>query len=399
MQEVKQKEWNNYKMVDIVKYIAAIMVICIHCQSLVSSAYLNFFIKSVICRIAVPFFFISSAYFVRKGASQKPDYIKKYLTRLTKSYLAWSILFIPIGVDWVYQNLHLSGSLLPFALVYGLIHIGTYYHLWYIPAMLFSIYVVDRLLTRLSYKKVFSIAGCLFLFGSLETYYGMLPNGWFKEFFDMFIKIVFTTRSGLFFGMIFVLIGYFIYDYREKLQIYTTYISKLTALFAILLLVEGAFLYTVERLDMNFLIMLVPFSFCFFIGVISLPYVFQCDTKKYRELSKYYYFVHPVCIVIVEEVGLAFDLDFLRAGILSLLLIILLTHALSSCIVSFCQIKKSRVLIAAILGMGTTFILASLFFWIKPATIVVKFELVPCLWFFTSFCMYFVLDRMHQLKI
>lgn len=76
----------NYKMIDVMKYIAAMMVICIHCGSIFSQEYTDFFIKNIICRIAVPFFFISSAYFVRKGSSQGQAYVKTYLKNLIKSY-------------------------------------------------------------------------------------------------------------------------------------------------------------------------------------------------------------------------------------------------------------------------------------------------------------------------
>lgn len=57
------RELNNYRMVDIVKYVAAIMVICIHCNQLLPQEFLNFFVKQIICRIAVYFFF-TYAYFV-----------------------------------------------------------------------------------------------------------------------------------------------------------------------------------------------------------------------------------------------------------------------------------------------------------------------------------------------
>jgi len=139
---------DNYKMLDIIKYISAIMVICIHCKPLFSNEYLSFFFKSIICRIAVPFFFTASAYFIRKGASKKTEYVNNYLN------LGWSVLFIPIGLDWLHQKLMPVDYLLPFALVYALGHIGTYYHLWYIPAILFSVFFVDKLLKRVSYKTL-----------------------------------------------------------------------------------------------------------------------------------------------------------------------------------------------------------------------------------------------------
>lgn len=89
---------DNYKMIDIVKYMAAIMVIVIHCNQIIPHEYLNFFVKNIVCRIAVPFFFISSAYFVRRSNDKQEHYVRKYLKSLLKSYLCWSLLFVPIGI-------------------------------------------------------------------------------------------------------------------------------------------------------------------------------------------------------------------------------------------------------------------------------------------------------------
>lgn len=274
------RELNNYKMVDVIKYVAAIMVICIHCNQLFPQEFLNFFIKQIICRIAVPFFFISSAFFIRKGCEKNANYLKIYLKNSIKSYLIWSAVFIPIGLDWIHQNLALSSNLLPFALIFGLIHVGTYYDLWYIPAMIFCIFIVSKLVKHFSYKIVFFLSTIFFLFGSLETYYRFLPNGWFKNIFDAVIKIFFTTRSGLLFGMIFVAIGFFIYDKKDKLKSLVKYVPMLTLLCGSLLIAEGIFLYNVPKLDMNFLLMLVPFSSSFLYGYCLSQNILNLTQEK-----------------------------------------------------------------------------------------------------------------------
>ncbi|WP_416325809.1 acyltransferase family protein [[Eubacterium] hominis] len=391
----KKQEW-NYQLIDVMKYLAAIMVICVHCNQLFPQDYLNFFIKNILCRIAVPFFFISSAYFVRKGSKTNDNYVKTYLKNLIISYCFWSIIFIPIGLDWIHQNLDLSGYLLPFALLYGLVHIGTYYHLWYVPAMILAIFFVHKLLKRYSYKALFTLSIALFLFGSMESYYGLLPPGWFKDFFDILIKVIFTTRSGIFYGIIFTLIGFFLYDHQDNIISLSKYLSILTLLSFILLIIEGTFLYGIERLDMNFMIMLIPFSFFFFQWILVCPITFKFHTKKLRELSKYYYFIHPVCIVIVEEIGQGLGLPLLSSGIISLLLIILLTQMVSSLIIKTKHpLNKPFVLLSPLLGMLVTMLLASIFFSFKLDEIMIKFELVPCLWFYSSFLIYGILSRIR----
>lgn len=153
---------------------------------------------------------------------------------------------------WIYQNLSLSQNLLPVALLYGLFYIGTYYHLWYIPAMICSIFLLHYLLKRFSYKTLFLLTFSLFLFGSLESYYGLLQNGWFKDSFDLLMRVISTTRSGLLYGMIFTLLGFYIYDRKDIIQALLKYVPILLIASFVFLFIEGNFLHQIQRLDMNF---------------------------------------------------------------------------------------------------------------------------------------------------
>ncbi|MGM0240283.1 acyltransferase family protein [Enterococcus sp. AZ103] len=385
----------NGKMLDSVKYIAAILVICVHCQPISGLPEVNYFVKNILCRWAVPFFFISSAYFVRRGMSNDENYLPVYLKRLTQSYLWWSVIFIPIGLDWLHQNLTLSKELLPLALIFGLIHVGTYYHLWYIPALILSLFIATNFLKHFSYKLLLIIATFLYSFGSIETYYGLIPNGWLKELFDIVIQIFFTTRSGLLFGLIFVGIGFFIYDYQEKLLLRYRQIFFLTGLFFAMMALEGILLYSVDKLDMNFLFMLIPFSFCLFISLLFFPKQLLFDTGKIRLLSKYYYFVHPICIVIVEEAAKAFQMIWLNQGIISFCLIFLFTHLICLMVIYIKQqnLRKKYIGGAMFFGMLATLALAGTIYQFKPVEVLLKFELVPCLWLTTSILGYFILTK------
>lgn len=232
------------------------------------------------------------------------------------------------------------------------------------------------------------------MFGSVESYYGLLNNGWFKDFFDLLIKVIFTTRSGIFYGLIFILIGFFLYDYQDRMISSFKNITILTIVFFILLIIEGNFLYGIDRLDMNFLLMLIPFSFFFFRWIMLFPYTLNFETKKIRELSKYYYFVHPVSVVIIEEIGSGLGVQLISSGIISLLLVIVLTHILSSIIIMIkSPLNKWFILLASLLGIVTTMILAGIFFCFKLNEVIIKFELVPCLWFYSSFIMYYMLKK------
>lgn len=377
----------SYPALDRMKYAGAIMVIMIHCDTLIPQAETNFFIKNIICRIAVPFFFVSSSFFIRKGMQMRPEYLKEYFLHLINSYVVWSILFLPMGLDWIHQNQEVPIELLPAALFVGFVHIGTYYHLWYIPAFILSVIFIVNLLKRFSYQKVFVISLVLYLFGSLETYYGLLPSGWFKDFFDLVIRLTFTTRNGLFFGMIFTLIGFFIYDHQEKLSRMGKHSSSFLLLFGSLFVLEGLFLFHIHRLDMNFILMLVPLSFFLFLWLLSKNPTQNSCLKKLRELSQYYYFIHPICIVLVEETGKALKLSMLSSGILSFLTILFLTHVFAKVIIHIRSkpLRPALLLKTLFASIGLTLILAGSLYQFKVSSAVIKFEFVPCIWVISSF--------------
>lgn len=367
-------------MIDLLKFIAAIMVVCIHSNQISGNEWLNFMVKNIFCRIAVPLFFVSSAYFIRKSTKNNESYLKNKLVHLAKDYLFWSVVFIPIGLDWINQNFSISQSLYPAALLFGLVYSGTFYHLWYIPALILSILVIAKARQYLSYRWIFLIAFSLYLLGSMETYYGLISCDWFKELFDGFIRLFFTTRNGLFYGLIFTAIGFFISDYEQKLLQFRKQLKWGLILFCSLLFVEGIVVFNILRLDCNFLISLVPVSFAlFFLGAttdIRLPF----NTTKLRELSNYYYFIHPMCIMIVLELGNVFSLPFLNKGLSSFLLIYLFTHLLSVVII---KLKKQGVgklawLPSYLKGLVCVVVVVNCLFFFDIASMPIRFEIAIC---------------------
>lgn len=89
----------KYESIDFMKFICSIMVIAIHTSPLENiSNDLNYILINSICRIAVPFFFIASGYFLWNKLSiidkkirkrEVNNYIKKFLI-----YMYYGLLYI-----------------------------------------------------------------------------------------------------------------------------------------------------------------------------------------------------------------------------------------------------------------------------------------------------------------
>lgn len=64
---MKNKNQNLY----IAQFIATVCVVVVHSGTIVSDPTLHFIVKSMICRIAVPFFFVNNAYFFRLNSKRE----------------------------------------------------------------------------------------------------------------------------------------------------------------------------------------------------------------------------------------------------------------------------------------------------------------------------------------
>lgn len=390
----------NGKVLDTIKIVASFMVIFVHCNVTTSWPMLDFFINNVLCRTAVPFFFITSAYYIRKKAVASEGYLKKKLGQLFMNYLFWSAIFLPAGLNWIQQNMEIDYALYPFALLFGLFYSGTYYHLWYIPALMFALWFVSFLLKRFSGKIVFVISALLYLFGSLETYYGLIADEGLKRLFDTYIQLFFTTRNGLFFAMIFVAIGFFIHDHLPKILKLKKYFAPLLFFSGILVILEGIAVSTIQSLDNNFMLSLIPFSFLLFAVGLTSKTCIKMEMGKLRELSNFYYFIHPICVIILFELSNSFQLGFFQDSIIGFLLACLFTHALSLLLFQLKknEIRKSALLTSFFLGLVcTAFYRGAVLVFENPA-FPPQFELTHCLLIFFMITLTAFMSRLQQKK-
>ncbi|MGL5541193.1 MAG: acyltransferase family protein, partial [Erysipelotrichaceae bacterium] len=207
----------HYPQLDIVKYIAALLVICAHVYKIFENPVLNYTVVSVFARLAVPFFFSSAAYMVA-CKRHNPGYIKRYLVNLTLTYLIFSLLYLPFGIRFVFETVGTAWWLVPLTFLGGFFYAGTYYHLWFIPGIITALLLMEWLLKRFSLKTIFWIATGLYLIGSYETYYYVWANPILQSGFDALLSLFVTTRNGLFLGLFFVWVGYAIALHPKKIK-------------------------------------------------------------------------------------------------------------------------------------------------------------------------------------
>lgn len=293
----------QYRAIDIMKFISSVMVIVVHTSPLLPyTPFGNFVLINILGRFVVPFFFISTSFFVSLKSRENPSYFKKYMKALFKLYIFWSILYIPCGFVWIQQNMDIPFYLYPVALLLGFFYLGTYYHLWYVPALIFSLLVVDWYTRHFRLRFLLPITFGLFCIGSLETYYGIIPFPAIQTVITDYMSVFFTTRNGLFFGLFFVACGYYI-SKRDRL-IHITHKKLWLVISLVVLVIEAYILDQTNTLNFNFLIMLAPCTVLLFLCLRDSHVSWNLNYHRLREYSEYYYFTHAFFLVIIPE-GLA----------------------------------------------------------------------------------------------
>lgn len=345
----------NYNNLDILKYISAILIVILHLRPFINySNELDITFNNIITRICVPIFFLITGYFVAKKENNNPDYIKGYIKNMIPLYLAWSLIYIPVIIGtiiWqfpvistyipeinipIYLLIPLIIIAIPLIIIIVLIYTGVYYHLWYFPAVMLSLLVLSKWKKKYDIKYLLALSFVLLLFGATETYYGILPLS-IKQLINYYYNIFFTTRNFLFFGLFYIVLGYYM---GGKKRLYSKYCFLKLIICFLFLIFEAVLLHDTNRLNSNILLSCIPLTYYLFISTIYITKTKKNHLKfNFRAFSKYYYLIHPMVIFILFSTRI---LNTSVNPIIQIISVILITHIISLIII---EIKKYRKLI------------------------------------------------------
>ncbi len=315
--------------IDLMKFIFSILVIVVHTYPFYETLPdVGFITSNIIGRCAIPFFFVSAGYFLEKGLKNKPkNYFKQYIKRLFILYILWSIICIPAGVHLLSNYIEITTPLIwPLGIVVGFLYAGTYYHLWYMNALIFAIIFCVFWLKKFSIKSLLIISALLLCFGLTETYFGLFENTFIYNTLSSYYSIFVTSRNGLFFGIFYVALG--IYNAKEDCNLKIKHSLLKTILFFLLFFIEAQIVrYYGWAIDYNFYILIIPFTFYFFNWLLNHPCKLKLDYKALREYSTIIYFSHGMFLAYVpwflpQDLKYLYDLGWFRlSSVLSLTLL------------------------------------------------------------------------------
>lgn len=270
-------------VLDWFRLMAAVMVVGIHTAPFADySPVVDYVLTRVLGRVAVPFFLmLSGRYVLQADAHSWHAFIK----RTALVYAGAIVLYLPL-------NLYAGG--IPVTQWLRAIAIdGTFYHLWYFPALLCGM-ALSRLLLRTGRRTALCAAAFLYLIGLFgDSYFGFtaaMPV--LSKMYTCIFSVCAYTRNGLFYAPVFLLLG------TVRLRLRRGALIAGACACTALLIAEGLWLYgrCVQRHDSMYLVL--PFCMLFLFALLSDKN--HGRSAWARDVAQWVYLLHPWCIVLVR---------------------------------------------------------------------------------------------------
>lgn len=301
-----EKKVKSYTGIDVFRLVAAVLIITIHTSPLAGlSETGDFILTRIVARVAVPFFFVTSGFFLISRYHYQTAKLCAFVKKTVLIYGAAIALYIPINL---YNGYFKMEYLLP-NLIKDIVFDGTLYHLWYLPASVIGGVIAWGLVKKLDYRKAFAVAAAFYLVGLFgDSYYGVIKNvPILSGFYALIFQVSDYTRNGIFFAPVFFIMGGFIADYSDRGENKSEIVcdqsvrKKSGVCFGLsmaLMLVEGLVLhhFQLQRHDSMYVFLLPCVYFLFLV-------LLQFRGKRYvwlRDLSLIVYLIHPMMIVVIR---------------------------------------------------------------------------------------------------
>lgn len=286
----------NFAGIDYFRLPAALLVVAIHTAPLSCINELSdFLITYCLGRVAVPFFFMVTGYFVvapyvKSGFRRKKPFYK-YLIKNGVLYLAAVLLYLPLS--WYAGHLDLSlGNFLKALLVDG-----TFYHLWYFPAVITGCLILVLLMRHLPHCVPFLVITAYIAGLAGDSYYGLIQDiPWLRDIYEAVFSVSSYTRNGLFFAPVFLFSGMLLCDTKYRCgKLFSRIGLSVSMLF---LLLEGyiTWIYKLQRHNSMYLF-LIPVMYFLFLLLLNIK---GSSPPFFRDSSMLLYLIHPAVIIVLR---------------------------------------------------------------------------------------------------
>ncbi|CAI6083495.1 acyltransferase family protein [Cohnella sp. JJ-181] len=299
----------DYSGLSWLKFAAALLVVANHTGPLASfSPLADFLVGGALTRIAVPIFFMTSGFFYFRKLTGDPASdrlrLRRYLGSIAKLYAIAILLYLPLNL----YNGYFSASFGWPSLLRDLAFDGTFYHLWYLPALMIGIAMLHVMYRTMKPAAVMAVACGLYLVGLFgDSYYGFIAGSdVLTGGYDVLFHAFDYTRNGLFFAPVYLALGASVARKPQAASRPYAHAALFLASLAAML-AEALWLRAGEmpRHDSMY-VLAVPAAYFLFLW--ALPYKGPAN-RGLREGRAWIYILHPLAIVLVRGAAKATGLQ------------------------------------------------------------------------------------------
>ena len=207
---------SRIKGVDAIRTVAIFAVVCIHARPFNAPGYETLgSIINVLCRFAVPFFFVASGFFFGRSLLKHPEQVwgiwRKSISRLFLIFVAWCVIYSAVpdsGMIWrngivrsMYWKLVSSINLSCHDPLKAVLE-GTNVILWFIMALMVCMSLLAVFVRFRSQRMILPFACALYVLGVLAGAYSSFACG-------ITLPLGINSRNGPFFGLLPFSLGWY----------------------------------------------------------------------------------------------------------------------------------------------------------------------------------------------
>lgn len=284
-----------YRGIDCFRLIAAFLIIASHTSPLSSySETGEFVLTHIIASVAVPFFFMTSGFFLISQYQHSATRLLSFVKKMAVIYGISILIYIPLNI---YNNYFCVDFLLP-NVIKDLVLDGTMYHLWYLPASIVGAVIAWLAVKKAGFMKALFLSFLLYVIGLFgDSYYGIAEKlPFLKGFYNCLFEVSDYTRNGIFFTPLFFVLGGMIADSKIRLSLKYSLIGFGVSFVA--MLGEGLLLHHFGTQRHDSMYVLLPV--CMFFLFKALTFWKGKRMAILRTSVLVIYIIHPMMIVAVR---------------------------------------------------------------------------------------------------
>lgn len=319
----------GYPWIDKMRIIAAILVVAIHTSPLLQmNETCDFVLTRIFSRLAVPFFMITTSYFLFIDGYPSFTKIKKTILELMKWYLIAICIYIPLMI----YNHYFIQEELPFIFIKDLLIDGTFYHLWYFPAVMIGLIIILVLKKIFPSSIVLLLVSILYMIGlSGDSYYNIMSElPIYQDILNGLFYYMDYTRNGFFFAPMFLMIGALIHEQKTRFTLQGNIVMLVLTFIIMAIEAWTLHIYQIPRHDSMYITLPIVSYFLF-----QLLIHFQGQrNENLKNISLYIYIIHPMMIVVIRMIGKFAHVDVLVSHYLIQFIFVLISSVSVSMIVN-----------------------------------------------------------------